>query len=195
MMKIDNTLSELKVLESYSQSLKSQFDGSLKTFLDKFNTTDEESEDKDETSLELEETFFRLLDARNALDHFENLISSSRSSLDFVKNNAPPRFDAGFFVTRHNLHKFLYDSVDLGKEDEWFLIFEKTPTNLSSKIYYMDGRILSKVSLYEIMEKTHKNKKEGSCLNENDFFDIDCWVEKEAELIIMPDGKLIKIIG
>ena len=58
------------------------------------------------------------MDARESLENFEELMKNSWVSLTFVKENAPPRIDAGFFVTRKNLHEFLYDSVELGKEDE-----------------------------------------------------------------------------
>jgi len=192
MKEVDNTISELKIIEVAANVLRARFDESLKYFLIKFSTEGSLKKVDDNISLELQETFFRLMDARESLENFEELMKNSWVSLTFVKENAPPRIDAGFFVTRKNLHEFLYDSVELGKEDEWFLLFENPPKDMDHTVYYMDGRMLSRVSVHTIMNKSHEELKNK--LGEYDLFGVYSWVEKNARFIEMSDGKLIKVV-
>lgn len=191
MNEIEPTIYGISKLEKEIKAFQDNSNTILKRFLDKFSGKNSDvTKYDDDVSLELKETFLRLMEVKELTETIRSLLSYSHKSLQFAKNSEVSYSSSDEFVYRSDMHDFLVERVLRGDESEWALVFN-TSSNLGTSKFVLDGIIYSEATLDIIFDSHFPGK---DILDSDLLFPEDCLEEKKAVMIRTNDNELIKIV-
>ena len=191
MNEIDSTIHGIIKLKNIVAKFNDEFDSSIKVFLNKFNGKGSDvSHEDDAISMELKETFFRLMEVKDLINTVDSLLVSSEKSLNYAKDDSEEYKTSDIFVKRADVHDFLLENVERGDEGEWALIFDSAYDTASS-VFQFDGILYHEISLDWIISANYT----VTDLSESDvFFPSNGWEEQNVKMIKTSEGKLIKVV-
>jgi len=191
MNEIDSTIHGIVKLKQIVGKFNEEFDSNIKTFLKKFNNDGDEADHEDNAiSLELKETFFRLMEAKEFIDTVDSLLTASQQSLSYTKKNSEIYKSASIFVKKNNVHDFLIENIEIGDEGEWSLVFDFSH-DLPSSVFQLNGILYHEINLCDIIIANYPNALIDIT---GEFFPKCGWEEQNIKMIKTNEDKLITVI-